>query len=222
MDIKQFLLIFVQSLNPKAYKTLSSRKKREVASYFFTLLFYCVLLSGLTNIPNFIEFPHQVEGAVSKITTFNITGLDVEITEPVTLLEHPKIVIDFSKNNTLDKEYVLITKEEIFFRKFQPKLFKPVVTEQKPVAELGNVLETVSTINGTYWIVLIILLPSLFFISYLLNMIKYGLLITLVFILSFIILNISKKKVNIQHQLKSVFFCKYYYDIFRHSYYTFN
>lgn len=206
MDLKQFLLMFVQSLNPRAYTQLLSRKKREVASFFITLLLYCVLLSGLTNIPNFVNFPKQVEGAVSKISTLNITGLDVEITEPVTLLETPKVVIDFSENNTLDKEFVLITKNEIFFKKFQPKLFNLFITEQKPVSELGDVLNTVRSIKGTYWIVLFILLPSLFFISYLLNFTKYSIIITLVFILSFIILKLTKKKLNFQHHLKAAFY----------------
>ena len=95
MTIKQFLLLFVQSLNPRAYRSLISRKKRDVAKYFFVLILYCVILSGLTNIPNFVKIPSQVEGTLSKISKLNITGLDVEITEPVTLLDQPKIVIDF-------------------------------------------------------------------------------------------------------------------------------
>ncbi len=207
MKAKEFLLIFVQSLNPKAYPQLFSRKKREVAKYFFTLLFYCVLLSGLTNLPNFIMFPQQVEGAISKITRFNITGLDVEISEPVVLLDRPKIVIDFSENITMEGKWLLITKSDIYYKKFQPRLFSPVSTEQKPVAEYSDLLDDITRIGGTYWIILIILLPSLFFMSYFLNFFKYSVIVSLMFMLSYLFTRfILRKKLNLQHIIKAVFF----------------
>ena len=206
MTIKQFLLLFFESLNPRAYRSLISRKKRDVAKYFFVLILYCVILSGLTNIPNFVKIPSQVEGTLSKISKLNITGLDVEITEPVTLLDQPKIVIDFSPNLTIDNEWILITKENVQFKKLQLKLFEPISTQEKPIEEYSNVLQSANMINGTYCIILFIMLPSLFFLSYLLNFAKYSIIVTFVLFLSFIATKILKRKIRFQNLLKSVFF----------------
>ncbi len=197
MRLKNFLFLLVKSLNPLNYKMLITQKKRDVVKYFLFLLFFAIIIGGIFSIPRLVHFPEQIEKTVAKFETFNITGVDVELKEPIVLLKRPRIVLDLSPNRTqLQEETILVTKTHIMWKRFSPSLweFRLFTTEKKPVEEYSDILQDVNRIKSSYIIFFIMILPSLFFIVYLLNFVKFSLLIILFTLLGFIFMKIRKKK----------------------------
>lgn len=179
---------------------LVTRKKRDTFKYFFMLLFFCIILSGFTNLPKLSHMRQNFNETLSKFERFEITGIDIELREPIVLLNYPKTVLDLSENRSeIVDESVLITKSDIMWRKFKPSLwdFTLYKTETKPVEEYSDVLESANSIRGIYWILFFLLLPSLFLIVFLLNLIKYSLLITLFTLVAYLIMLISKRQVKL-------------------------
>ncbi len=200
MRLKEFVFLFFKSLNPLDYKMLVMRKKRDTLKYFFMLLFFCIILSGFTNLPKLSHMKQNFNATLSKFERFNITGIDIELKEPIILLNSPKIVLDLSENrSSLENENILITKSDIIWRKFKPSLwdFTLYKTETRPVEKYSNVLENANRISGIYWLLFFFLLPSIFLIIYTLNLIKYSLLIIMFTLVAYLISLILKRKVKL-------------------------
>ena len=200
MRIKEFIFLFFKSLNPLDYKMLVQRKKRDTFKYFFMLLFFCILLSAFTNLPRLSHMRQNFNTTLSKFERFEITGIDIELREPLILLNSPKIVLDLSENRSdLIDENILITKSNIMWRKFKPSLwdFSLYKTETKPVQEYSDVLESAHSIRGIYWLLFFFLLPSIFLIVFSLNLIKYSLLILMFTLVAYLIMLITKRKIKL-------------------------
>ena len=201
MRISEFAFLLVQSLNPANYHILSQKKKREAFKYFLILLFFSLVLGFFFSIPRFMEVPNKIEGLFTKFEKFNITGVEVHAKEPIVILKYPKTVLDLTDNEvTLTDEFILITKSDIFWRKWDPNIFPFRLFEQqrKEISQYSNILENVGTIRGgAFWLLFIIFLPSLFFIAYNLNFIKYVLLILLETGIGFSVVKLKKKRVTL-------------------------
>jgi len=206
MHPKDFLAMFSSSLNPLSYKELMHRKKREVMVYFLKLLFFCVLVSGIFSIPYLLHFPDKVDDMFSRFTRFNITKVDIEMNAPLTLLNHPKIVLDLrNQGGNATDEYLFITKQDVYVRKFKVSPFAMTFFElqKTPVSEYSDMLQNFDRIRGTYLILLAFLLPSIFFIVYTLYLIKYLLLIVLFWHVGYLICRISKAKIRFSHVMRT-------------------
>ncbi|MBN2367556.1 DUF1189 family protein [Candidatus Woesearchaeota archaeon] len=200
MRLKEFAFLYVHALNPGNYNMLMTRKKRDALQYFFIMILFSIILGGILAIPIFITMPERIEKTLAKFDRFNITGIDIQLKEPVVLLKTPKIVLDLTANRTeIGKESILITKTEIMWKR--PKLdilgFKLFNTEKRPLSDYSNVLENADRIKGLSWLLFLILLPSLFLITYVLHMVKYLVIIGLSTLFAFIFIKIKKKKPGI-------------------------
>src|SRR3989344_6488684 len=176
MRINEFFFLFVKSLNPANYPMLLTRKKREAVKYFIMLLFFSTIIWTIVSIPKFRALPDKVETALSKFESFNITGIDIRLMEPVVLLGHPRIVLDFSGNRTsVGDEMLVVTKSEIMWKKFKPNIFgiRLFETEKRQISEYSDVAKDVGMVKGIYWLLFILALPSLLFILFLLILSKY-------------------------------------------------
>ena len=199
MRIKEFIFLFIKSLNPLDYNILVQRKKRDALKYFFMLLFFAILLGAITNLPKLSHMRQNFNTTLSKFERFEITGIDISLKEPIVLLDSPKIILDLSENRSeIKDESVLITKSNIMWKKFKPSLwdFSLYKTEKKPVEEYSDVLESAHSIRGVYWLLFFFLLPSIFLIIYTLNLIKYSLLIMMFSLVAYLILILTKRKIN--------------------------
>ncbi len=200
MRVKEFIFLFFKSLNPLDYKILVQRKKRDTIKYFYMLLFFAIILGAITNLPKLSHMKRDFNTTLSKFERFEITGLDIELKEPIVLLNPPKIVLDLSENRSLiGDENILITKSDIIWKKFKPSLwdFSLYKTETKPVQEYSDVLESAYSIRGMYWLLFFFLLPSIFLIIFSLNLIKYSLLILMFTILAYLIMILTKRKIKL-------------------------
>jgi hypothetical protein len=136
-----------------------------------------------------------------KFERFNITGIDIAADEKIVLMDFPKIVLDLSGNETqLSDEYILITKSDIYQKKFRPSLFewKLFETEDKKVTEYGDVLQSFSKISGgTYWLLFLFFLPSLLLFTYVFDLLKYSFIIAVFTLIGYVIAKIKGKKIKI-------------------------
>ncbi|AJF61966.1 TPA: hypothetical protein HA239_02700 [Candidatus Woesearchaeota archaeon] len=173
MRIKEFVFLFVKSLSPQQYTMLITRKKRDAALYFTYLMILFVLISAVINIPSFYDFPQTIQ-------KFNFTGIG----EKTTVLQQPKVVLDFTPGEKdLTNEALIITEEKIVQWKFQPNISTFRLFEQ----------ETKEIPGYFYWILLLFLLPSYFFVAFVMTSVKY-LLLGLLFVAIGIIFDLILKR----------------------------
>lgn len=201
MRFSEFAFLMIRSLNPEDYKALSTRKKRDTISYFLMLLVLSILIGFVFSIPKLLAVPEKIENTLMKFEKFNITGLDIEAKEPIVLLQLPKTVLDLTQNTTnITDEVVLITRSDIYWKKFRPSLFewRLFETESKHVSEYSDVLQSAGKLSGgTYWLLLIIMLPSMFFAAFLLNFIKFTIIILLTTAIAYAAAKIKRKKTRL-------------------------
>jgi hypothetical protein len=201
MRFSEFAFLFVKSLNPGDYRMLVTRKKRDTISYFLTLLFCAIIIGFIFSIPKLMQVPNKIEATFMKFERFNITGIDIAAKEKIVLLEFPKIAVDLSGQETnMSNEYILITKSDIYRKKFKPSLFewRLFETEEKKVTEYGDVIQDFSKISGgTYWLIFLFFLPSLLLLTYVFDLIKYSLIIGIFTVIAYLIAKIKGKKIKI-------------------------
>ena len=163
MNLREFVFMFVQSLNPFSYKNLITKRKRDAVKYFIYIVLFSVLVTSIINLPSFFSFP-------STVQRLNFTSLGEEIV----LLREPKIVLDFSGHGrNLTDEALIITETEIIQWKLKPdfSLF----------SMFSQVKRTIPVYF--YWILLLFLLPSYLFISYISTFFKYFFVVLLLIII---------------------------------------
>lgn len=198
MRFSEFAFLIVKSLNPEEYKILAQRKKRDTVKYFIYLLVLTILMGFIFSIPKIVAAPSKVESILLKFERFNITGLDIQAKEPIVLLSYPKTVLDLTGNTTnMSNEMVLITNKDIMWKKLRPDLFKWKLfeTESKQITEYSDVISDVGGIKGgTFWILALILLPSIFFALFLVNFIKYAFIIMFFTFFAYILMKLKRKK----------------------------
>jgi len=206
MNIKEFFYIFIKSLNPIEYNVLVQRKKREAFSFFAYLVIFSVLLHTLFILPSLPKIGQKTEAEIQKISKFNVTGLDVEASAPIVLLNEPKIVVDLVGEKNITDESVLISRKYIQIKKFRPSLLdlRLYQTESKPISEYSDVK---SLVLNSWQILTIFLLPSILFFVMILYLIKYASTFTVFLILSMIFLLLLKKKFKFSNLVKIWTFC---------------
>jgi hypothetical protein len=186
----EFIFLLFKSLSPANYRMLVTRKKREAVQYLVLLIFFSLMIGFVLSMPKLVNFPDRMEQALMNFEKFNIS-LDVEAMEPFVLMNRPLIVMDFTENRSqIEAEAILITKSDVLWKKFSPSLFefRLFTTEKKQISEY-NVLEDARRIKGgTYWLLLLFVMPSLFFIVFVFNMLKYLLIISMVTLITFLAL----------------------------------
>jgi hypothetical protein len=201
MRFSEFAFLFVKSLNPGDYRMLITRKKRDTINYFLTLLFFAILIGFIFSVPKLMQVPDKIQTTLMKFERFNITGVDIEAKEKILLFNFPKIVLDLSGNETqVSDEFLLITKSDVYWKKFRPSLFewKLFETKEKKVTEYGNVIQDFSKISGgTYWLIFMFFLPSLLLLTYLFDLLKYSVIIAVFTLAGYIISKIKGKKIKI-------------------------
>ncbi len=201
MRFSEFMFLFVKSLNPGDYRMLVTRKKRDTIGYFLALLLFAVIVSFFFSIPKIMQMPDKIDSMVSKFDRFNITGIDAQTNEKIIIAKSPKIVLDLSGNETnVTDEYLLITKSDVYTKKFRPNLFewKLFETENTKITEYGDVTVSFSKIKGrTYLLLYLLLLPSILLFTYVFNFIKYSLIIGAFTFAGFAIARIKGKKIKI-------------------------
>ncbi|MFH2020398.1 MAG: DUF1189 family protein [archaeon] len=206
MNFKEFFIVFYQALNPIGYRSLMSRKKREILTYFFMLLFFCVIIGAILSIPSLMSFPKKVEGALSKFSTFNITNVDIDLKEPLILMHSPLIVMDLSENRSyVSDETILITKTDVYIKKLDINFDKLSLfqTEKLPVRDFSDIKENFETVKNTYWLLFLFLLPSILFAIYVLNLTKYLFVIASAWVIVYIIQFIRGKKAKLSHHWRT-------------------
>ncbi len=201
MRLNEFTFIFAKSLNPGDYKLLVTRKKRDTLKYFFLLLFLSILLGFILSTPKIVSVPNKIETFLAKFESFNISKVDVQANEKIVLLEFPKTVIDFTGNQTnITDEIILITKSDIMWKKVSPSLFgwRVFETNTKPIEEYSDVISNFGNIKGgTYWLLFILFIPSVFLFIYMFNLLKYVFLIGLVTFIGYFVVKIKRKKTSL-------------------------
>ena len=205
MDIKQFIYLYIKSFNPTNYKEIIRKKNYD---YFLMLIFILVILGGIFSIPRIIHYPENIEESLAKFNRFNITGIDIQTSEPIILLRNPKTVLDLTQDRELTNETILITKSQIQWKKFRPSLFNMEIfkTEKKPISEYSNVLENANKIKGLYWLIFIVLLPSLFFLVFILNFVKFFVIVILFSLLAYLLLKTRYKRTRFTKILRIAIF----------------
>ncbi|NTV24183.1 MAG: DUF1189 family protein [Nanoarchaeota archaeon] len=191
MRLNEFIFLFKSSLSPENYRMLMTRRKRDTLQFLLMLVSISLLLGTILSFPRLLEFPQSVETALSNFEKFNITGIDVELKEPVVVWGYPKVIVDFTKQpqNHTDS-YLTITNSQIIRRVFSPSLFPPRLYdyEAKSISDYSNVLEVIRGIRWLYFVILIMVAPSVLFVLYLIYIAKYMVLSIIMTLIAFLLL----------------------------------
>ena len=205
MKFKEFIFLFVSSLNPFNYRNIVIGKKRKAVTYFLFLLSFAVIINVFLNAPG-IKNTDSFNEEISKFEYFNITGIDIRLREPVTLLEKPKIVLNFNNQTNMTDERILITKTDVYWKKLDLLSFHLFKTEKEDIRQYSDIVANFNRIKGLYWIVFVLLLPSLIFMMMTLNIVKYVFLTLVLFPFSMLFLKILKKKTTLFRIFKTILF----------------
>lgn len=208
MDLKKFSTIFFKSLNPFKYNELLIYKKREVSAYFIYLVFFAIFLGGIFSIPTLGYLPQKIDESLAKFTKFAVTGIDIETNEAIMLLKNPRIVLDFRNEPEPHDAFILITKQDMFIRKFSPSIreFTLYNTTKIPVETYSDVLNDFNMMKQGIWIFLFFMLPSIFFFVFVLNLVKYIVILFLAYVLTLIFRTIARKHYNLETLYKTTIY----------------
>jgi hypothetical protein len=208
MDAKKFSEIFFKSLNPFRYKELITQRKRDVISYFFSLLFFAILLGWIFSIPTLGYLPQKIDDSLAKFTKFTVTGIEVETNETIMLLKSPRVVLDFRAVPESHDAFLVITSQDIYLRKLSPDFLqlKLYNTTKIPVEQYSDLLADFNSMKKGIWIFLFFMLPSIFFFVYVLNLIKFAAILAVSYVAALVYRALARKSLNLEVLLKVTIF----------------
>lgn len=115
MNIKRFLTQFIATFMPHKYKKHFEKKLRQAFDLYFSVLAIGTILSFLIFIPVLQSQSSTVVGLIDNFDVLNIT-IDVKTNEPVTLINHPLVVLDTNASERGDARY-LLSDDMLFYKK---------------------------------------------------------------------------------------------------------
>ncbi|MFH0874384.1 MAG: hypothetical protein V1859_00450 [archaeon] len=195
MTLKDFLVLFLRSLTPGKYKDLKDYSFASAVKYFLFLLLICVFTFGSISLVKEFPLSKSIEDRIGRFDEFRL-DLTIKATEPIILLDFPKIVLDFSGNRTgLKDEYAVITNDEIITKKFSPNIsqFSLYNDEKTDISSYSDIVANKSKISGVLNFLAILILPSIFIVLYLYFMLRYLFFTALFFLISLVFFKTSKK-----------------------------
>lgn len=208
MDLKNFATIFFKSLNPFKYSEIILFRKRDVFAYFFLLIFFAILLGGIFTIPTLGYLPQKIDESLAKFSRFAITGLDIEANESLLLLNSPRVVLDLRDEPESHDAFFVITKSDLFIKKFSPDIMQFTLynTTKIPVEQYSDLLSDFNMVKRGIWIFLFFMLPSIIFFIYVLNLIKYAVIMLVAYLLLVLYKLAAKKALHFDALLKTLIF----------------
>jgi len=191
-DLKSFLQRVGWSLNPQGYKDIIDSKKRQSIGYFFAILLFAIIIMSIAAIPLLAALPSNLGKEFDKFDRFNIK-LNISMKEPVVLVPtHPFITIDTTNTTTeLQQGTFLITKDYIYSK----GLFGRI--NQQNISDYKDITDNKEQVNTLLFILTIIAIPSLLICIYALFMIKYMVIIILMWLIALVTTRIAKYDIKL-------------------------
>lgn len=182
MKLPNFLKEIVYSFNPKYLDKTTNRSFKHAVGYFTMILAFAFVIMMLLYVPQVGLLPGFVSEQISKFDTLNVSG-KVSMNSPINIPEDkPVLTIDMTgKEVKHSSERVIVTKDYVLYSLLQgpqkvgtKQVLEP--TEHKPI------------VSQLLALLIIFILPSIVFYSFIALWLKYFILIliigTLIFLLS--------------------------------------
>ncbi|MBN2422934.1 DUF1189 family protein [Candidatus Woesearchaeota archaeon] len=208
MKSREFVLILLRSFNPDNYKSLKKLPSKRAFDYFFILLLFSSLVFGLLWLIKLSSISGEIDEKFSQFNKFNIS-LDVKMKAPVILSKFPLVVLDLTGNRTgIGKEYILITEDFVFRKRISPDIGKFTIfkTDKQDIDNYADLLANKDLFKTLTGVLIIILLPTLFFAAYFYFIIKYLIIIFMVSFLAYAFTRLTRKKLKKREILKTALF----------------
>ena len=185
------------SFNPDKYGTLVKTNYKKSILYFFVILLFACILSGIIMLPKILSLPSQIEQQMNAFDYLNVS-IDYSMNKALEIPpEQPFLSIDTNSNQTsLDNQNVLVTSTDF--------LYKGVLLKEKsiPLKEYKNLKEKRSQLGKFVMLMAIVAIPSLFILFYIIQLVKYALVLTIIFLFTVLILRLRKSKLSFHTILK--------------------
>ena len=200
MDISGFntlLTRIVTAFNPTQYDTLVALKKRQAILYFIQMTALIFVVTLLLMIPNLFSVPEMIHNEFSKFERLEI-DVNYSQVEPINLPEYnPVITIDTTPapEKTLSG-FMLITDRSLYYRLTPFTKGSRIAIEQENTTGIGNVVVSL----------LVLSLPTLLVLTYLYILLKYGIIICFVALLSFILARVARFGLELPQTFKIALF----------------
>lgn len=152
MRPKQFLLQLLQTLMPHKYKRHSEKKMRQVFELYFGVIIIGVVLSFLIFIPVLKTQSSNVVNLIDSFDVLNIT-IDVETNKPVTLVNHPLVILDTNASERGNARY-LLGENKLFYKK---NIFKE--GERELITNI-DLTSKEDKLEKWFFVIVLILLPA--------------------------------------------------------------
>lgn len=174
------------TFHPKKLNKLSNGPFKDCAGYVAKILAFAVLIMLILFIPQFGALPSFVSKQVAKFDNIEVSGT-VNMSSAIRIPERdPFLIVDMTEFEAKPgKERVLVTKDYIYYRllsgqqKVETKKVKEP-TENRPI------------VSQLLTIIIIFVLPSVIFYTYLALLIKYFILIFLAGTIVFFLLDLTR------------------------------
>lgn len=199
MNLKYFFGSLIKSVHPTSYKTLSSRPAKEAFNHYFFVLILGLIVMVLFFIPFLFLFSSNLSEEFNKVEAFTLDA-NLSHSEPVVLLQHPRVVVDLDKGN-LTREQVLINRDVI--------QYKPYVWFGKGSMELDSLADLKSHQEKAHALLvgfLVFLLPALVVFAFLALGISNLVLALLVSLIGFVLFKISHYHITYAALLKTALY----------------
>ena len=101
-----------KSINPNNYQTLSEKPLSHTVSLFFRVLVIALVLFVLASVPVITSVKDSLSEDIESFSSFKLSA-EYNVTEPVTLSEHPRIVVA-PDNATVSKAFLYLTPSTVY------------------------------------------------------------------------------------------------------------
>ena len=178
--LREFLKKFIDSLNPNIYTPLSASPLKNSIKFFFQVILIFSLLNSFFFLPSIYDFYSNFNENFEKIEAIN-SSIKIKTTEPIIISSKPLIVID-SKKDFLTDEYLLITDNMIYKKGW----FK----NSNITTDNINFADKIKNSKTKIILLMILSLPTIFFLYFILNIVKYAFMILIIFFIALCVIKI--------------------------------
>lgn len=203
---KGFIMTFLSSLNPLAYRNLVEKPIRNAILFYLAMVLLSFIILGILLLPNLWSFDKYMDKQLSKFDVLKIRPT-IATKEPVEL-KTLGIIIDTKANESAPlKENVLITERQLVRKPLGCMVLEPACLlypkEKRAIAtnfsQMEDVLANKKSFSEFLKPLVIILFPTFLLIFFIIFAIKYFFFVLLLSIIVFIILGSVKKKLSFKN-----------------------
>lgn len=185
---KTFWKDLIKALNIFGYSELAKKSKKEMFGYIMILYTIAFVVALLIAIPAFISFPRMLQSELAKSDVFQI---DVDFNSSKSLnFPQSNPFLTISNEEVSRSAAVSITKKELVLN------FFPGISKSYDIDTFKDIKQNRGEISSISIPIIVFLIPSIIFIAYGFNLLKYFLIALVMSLIVKVFMSIFRRKIK--------------------------